>query len=280
MKAPFSTREGYRACGIPIVVREEAPNELRGAILSLAELVGLSQSEIRKQICTALLRKPDQNNWSESYISDEVLDLMDAAEWYRVYDIAEQIYSSIKSDRLKSTSTADYFAKRLNDFMIENGIGWKLENGQIERRLSENFSKVILDSPQVLIESGFQRASNEMREAVDDILRRPSDITGAIQHSTAALEAVAREVTGKPNLKLGALSSRLDLPKPLDVAVQKLWGYASEYARHGREGLSSSHIDAELFVRVASALCDFLVQRTKNKNDSLEASSSDDDLPF
>jgi hypothetical protein len=60
---------------------------------------------------------------------------------------------------------------------------------------------------------------------------------------------------------LGALVPKLDLPKPLDVAVEKLWGFASDRARHLREGKNVSADEAELVVSVACAVCAFLAKR-------------------
>ena len=102
----------------------------------------------------------------------------------------------------------------------------------------------------------------EMREALKDISRRPEpDRTGAIQHAMAALEATAREVTGKPKPTLGKLIPELDLPKPLDTAVEKLWGYACDHARHGKEGRTVGTDETELLVSVACAVCTFLTKR-------------------
>ena len=101
-----------------------------------------------------------------------------------------------------------------------------------------------------------------MREALRDISRRPEpDITGSIQHAMAALEATAREVTGQSNPTLGKLVPMLNLPAPLDQAVHKLWGYASERGRHIREQELVDHSEAELIVAIAGALCAFLAQR-------------------
>ena len=95
-----------------------------------------------------------------------------------------------------------------------------------------------------------------------DISRRPEpDITGAVQHAMAALEATAREVAGQPNPTLGKLVPELDLPAPLDRAVHKLWGYASEHGRHIREGQTVEHAEAELIVTVSGTLCAFLTHR-------------------
>ena len=187
---------------------------------------------------------------------------MENAKWYKVYDIAEALYRKLATNGTWDTQPASEFERRLNDFLLENGIGWELRDGQITHRGSEAFSKSTHEVPIRLEESGFQRAANEMREALGDISRRPQrDITGAIQHSMAALEATAREVTGQPNPTLGKLVPMLDLPTPLDQAVHKLWGYASDRGRHIREQQVVDPADAELIVTVAGSLCAFLAQR-------------------
>ena len=58
MTERFSDREGHRPPPAPITIRQDAPSELRGAILVLAEEAGLSPSAMRKVICQVLLVKP------------------------------------------------------------------------------------------------------------------------------------------------------------------------------------------------------------------------------
>ncbi len=262
MRERFSTRQGYRPPVAPITVREDAPSKLRGAILVLAKEAGMSPCAMRNVICEVLLVKPDPNNWSEyPNIWNEVDWLMEDAAWYRVYDIAEALYAQLRRNRHGATATAT-FAQRLNDFLVENGIGWELRDGQIVHRGSEVFSKTTHDVPRTLEASGFQSAANEMREALGDISRRPEpDITGAIQHAMAALEATAREVAGQRNPTLGKLVPMLNLPPPLDHAVHKLWGYASNRGRHLREGQTFDAKEAELIVTVSGSLCAFLAPR-------------------
>jgi hypothetical protein len=76
-------------------------------------------------------------------------------------------------------------------------------------------------------------------------------VTGAIQHACAAMEATARDLAGDSKATFGQLVKRLDLPKPLDTAAEKLWGYASNNARHGLEGQQVDTPEAELVVSVA-----------------------------
>jgi hypothetical protein len=48
------------------------------------------------------------------------------------------------------------------------------------------------------------------------------------------------------------------------VAVEKLWGFASDRARHLREGKNVSGDEAELVVSVACAVCAFLGKRPED----------------
>ena len=79
-----------------------------------------------------------------------------------------------------------------------------------------------------------------------------------------ALEATARDITGQSNPTFGKLVSTLNLPKPFDTAIEKLWGYSSEYARHIREGRTVNTDEAEFFVSVAAATCTFLTKRNSS----------------
>ena len=271
MTERFSDRQGYRPPAAQITIRKDAPSELRGAIPLIAEDAGMMPSDIRRVICRVLLKVPDRGNWTEyPNIWEEVVQLMEDAQWHEIYDIAEALYAALvpHPDKTalhgwdKAHQSADEFERRLNGFLVENGIGWELRERQITHRGSEAFARSTHEVPDRLEESGFQRAANEMREALRGLSRRPEpDITGAVQHAMAALEATAREVTGQPNPTLGELVPRLGLPAPLDQAVKKLWGYASEYARHIREGQAVDHAEAELVVAVAGALCAFLADR-------------------
>lgn len=260
MTERFSDRNDYRPSPSKITVREDAPPALRGAIPMIAEGAGMGPSTIRDMLCRVLLVQPDRDNWSDPNVRNEVAWLIENAHWFKVYDIAEGLYAELA--RAWDHAPAEEFERRLNDFLVEHGIGWELRDGAITHRGSEAFAKSTHEATELLDGSGFRRAANEMREALRDISRRPdADITGAIQHAMAALEATAREVTDMPNATLGQLVPRLGLPAPLDGALHKLWGYASDRARHIREHQNVDHAEAELLVTIAGSLCTFLAQR-------------------
>lgn len=220
----------------------------------------MTPTVMREAICCVLLIPPDQYNWSDyPNIWEEVNTLIDGCEWFKVYDIAEALYSAFRG---QYAGTAALFEERLNDYFREHGIGWQMVDGEIVYRGSDTFADATQEAASVLAQTGRSTAASEIHEALADISRRPEpDITGAIQHVIAALECTARDVTGEPNLTLGRLVPRLQLTPPLDSAIAKLWGYASERARHIREGHRVMPAEAELVVIVACAVCTFLAKR-------------------
>lgn len=260
----FSRRFGYRGSESEITIRENAPPDLRSAIVMLAENLGLTPGNMRLGVCSVLLKAPDPNNWSDyPNVFNEVQDLVGSCPWHRVYDVAEEFYQRLDHS---TPEKGHEFEDRLNEFFIENGIGWEMKQGKIVARGSEAFSAVPKQAIQALEEAGRQTAGREIHEAIQDLSRRPHpDVTGSIQHAMAALECVARDITGQQKT-LGKLISdhrdKLNLPRPLDEAVEKLWGYASEAGRHLREGRDPRFEDAELVVTVAAAVSLYL---TKNR---------------
>ena len=258
-ESSFSRRHGYGQDDIEITIREDAPDVTRPAIPIIAEESGMTPSVIRSIIVRVLLVRPDPSNWSEyPNVWDDVLSLITDCFWNRVYDIAELIHASFAPGY---PERARGFEDRLNQCFWENSIVWEMQNGKVIFR-DEALSDATKNAVASLEHAVRERAANEIREALRDISRRPEpDLTGSIQHSIAALESTARDVTGKPNRTLGQLVPHLELPVPRNTAVDKLWAYASDRARHVREGLTVDPSEAVLIVSVACAVCTFLSQR-------------------
>ncbi|MBX3182884.1 MAG: hypothetical protein KIT72_18175 [Polyangiaceae bacterium] len=258
----FSRRYGYSGQVAPITVREEAPEALRHAVVQIAAEEGLSEpSAQRTIICRTLRVFPDGSNWSEPNVASEVEDRITTCTWYRVYDISETFYVEVAR-----AGRGGSFESKLNDVLYEQGIGWKMEHGLIVYRGDQPFEHAVKSAHQVLQRAGRSAAQSEIEEALRDLSRRPTpDRTGAIQHSMAALECVARDISGDPKQTLGALlknyRTTLAIPRPLDSAVEKAWGYASEVGRHLQEGREPSAEDAELVTAVCAAVVTYLVKR-------------------
>lgn len=265
----FSRRHGYSGRAAPITVREDAPEALRHAVVQIAAEEGFSApSDQRAQICRVLRVLPDRNNWSDPNVAGEVENLITTCEWYRVYDIAEAFCAEAsQSQHLGSRrGSASEFEAKLNEVLCEQGIGWKMERGQVVYRGDEPFEQAVAGARQALLQSNRSTAKNEVSEALSDLSRRPNpDRTGAIQHSMAALECVARDISGDPKQTLGALlknhGTTLAIPRPLDAAVEKAWGYASEVGRHLQEGREPSAEEAELVTTVCAAVVTYLVKK-------------------
>ena len=136
-KTPFSERLGFKPQQEPeITVRLDAPNELRGVVILLADKFGLSPEPLREIICQVLLVRPNRSNWSEyPNIDDENHQLLDGATWYKVYDVIEAVSTHLK--KIKGSVESEAFASRLNSYFIEQGIGWKLTDGYLEARNPE-----------------------------------------------------------------------------------------------------------------------------------------------
>lgn len=267
----FSSRHGYSGQAALITVREDAPEALRHAVVQIAAEEGFpAPSDQRAVICRVLRVLPDRNSWSEyPNIAGEVEHLVSTCAWYRVYDIAEAFYADVAASqggfRTRSGSAAD-FESKLNEIVYELGIGWKMERGRFVYRGDQPFEQAVASAQTMLGLSGRATAENEVTEALRDLSRRPhSDRTGAIQHSMAALECVARDICGDPKQTLGALmknyGDKLAIPRPLDAAVEKAWGYASEVGRHLQEGREPSPEEAELVTTISAAVVTYLVKK-------------------
>lgn len=256
----FSKRHGYhRLTEVEITVREDAPHQMRGVLVQVAYDAGLRPKTLRPIVCKVLRARPNDDNWSEyPNIDTEIRNLLDECAWYRVYDVIEAIASHVPEPAKFETEISEYF--------VERGIGWKLANAVLTVRGPQTLERSLAEAGDALNIAGLPTAANELREAVSDLSRRPTpDITGAIQHAMASLECVARSVCGDEKATLGEVIKRHSdlIPRPLDEAITKLWGFASENARHIREGHESTYAEAELVVAVAAATGNYLARKNE-----------------
>lgn len=259
----FSKRHGFSSVDeVEITVREDAPEDLRGYLIQHAYEHNLKPSTLRDLECKSLKRLPDKDNWSEyPNVNNEVTNLILECRWYKVYDIIERICAYLGETAYREVYES--FESELNEYFVEHGIGWKIVDGVIEYRGAEAFEVVVKAAQSTEREAGLVTASKELHQAISDLSRMPSpDVTGAIQHAMASLECVAREVTGDRKANLGDIMKRHGaiIPEPLDQAVIKAWGYASENGRHIREGREPSSNEAELIVGLSASLGNYLVK--------------------
>ena len=264
----FAERQGLSPEAAPITVRHEAPRDLRGLLIDFAYDGRLLPQQVRLIVCKVLLTRPNEDNWSAfPNVDEEVRKLLDECDWFEVYDIIEALYSSLASTAANAQlgeprdRCHDRFAAKINEFFAKKGVGWQLIDGRIEVRGPETFEIAVRHAVSKLEDGGLHTAAQEIHEALRDLARRPTaDVTGAIQHAMAATECVAREAANNPNATLGQILCRHPglVPPPLDEGLKKIWGYASETARHLREGRMPSYEEAELVVTVSAGIVTYL----------------------
>lgn len=260
MKERFTKRIGISLESKPIVVRYDAPTELRYFLSNLLlQLNPRTLKGLRQVVCATVMMSPDPSNWGENdYMKSEIQDLIAQCDWYRVYELIETAY-----ERIIPVESRQEYEDIINEFFMANGIGWKMEKGEIMVRGEDSFERDISSAKELLSEAGLETSSGEIKEAIWDLSRVPDpDITGAVQHAGAALECVAREVAGSKDT-LGALIKAHPeiVPAPINDVVSKLFGYASEKGRHLKEGILPSFEEAELLVHLSVSLCSYLTKK-------------------
>jgi len=256
----FSRRHRIAPADVPIMIRDEAPHWLRDFIVTEALSSGMSVSQLRDTLCSRLLESPNPDNWSDRNKERETRDLLNNADWFLVYDCIEDIAVWLH----RYSQQFDTFSLKLNEALMRKGVGWQLINTSVETRGEEVFEAAVRTAIDLASKTVKPVAAKELHEALHDLSRRPeADLTGAIQHAMAALECVARDVTGDVNATLGALLKKHPgiLPPALDDALSKIWGFASDRARHLRENQPPAIEEANLIVGLAGTLATYLLMK-------------------
>lgn len=270
----FSVRQGHKISEKEIIIRDDAPEELREFVIQCLYDLGLQPNFLRSILCKVLRVFPDRDNFSKSNIEAEVEARILHCEWFDVYDFIEAMWDAIQLNQREE------FTNELNEYFVESGIGWKIDYGLIQTRGDKNFEITLTNVTHILESAKLITANTEIKEALADLSRRPKpDITGSIQHSLACLECLCREAIGDHRATLGDLMKKANgiIPKPLDSAIAKIWGYTSEQGRHLREGRIPEYLEAELVVELSAAISSYLGKKlggtSHEKND-------EDELPF
>jgi len=248
----FSERNNLSSAEAPITIRHDAPIALRQAIWAFAQQVYVNPLSLA-EIINREIPNPNFNpRLPVVLLAEQAFHLCD---WFKVYDIAERIYGYLAQSNARAD--ASIFESHLNSFFRSQGIGWQMVDGEIEVRGEESIEQVIHGAITTL---GNTTAGNELHEAIRDLSRRPEpDITGAMQHSGAAIECLARDLANSTDTLGSIIANHPTLfPPPLDDACKKIWGYVSEQGRHLREGRVPSFNEAMLVVGLIAALSTYL----------------------
>lgn len=249
----FSERNNLRTTNIPIVIRNDAEYSFRMWLISLAKRVGLNVRTILNIICQCTYQGED-GNWGDEFRENEAKEKLGNTAWYYVYDVVESLYNCIAN-----ASKKQEYESEINAYFQTNGYGWKFENGQVLFRGNEIEEQAFTNAVQSL--STNQTAQSELKLARDDLSKRPTaDTTGAVHHAMAAVECLCRDKFNAQSQTLGAIiqRNRSAFVRPIDDILEKLWGFASNHARHVQTGGAASEEDAELVLNLCSSLITYL----------------------
>lgn len=259
MKERFSKRMGLQPIAAEITIRNDAPEEFRRYLFFVMLKYCLGLKKIREIVCVVTKQSPDSNNWGENdFMKSEIEEKIATCPWPYVYDLIESFY-----ERLNNAEKKD-FSDDVNEYFLVHGIGWKINEGTIEYRGEDIFEDDLKSAQEALEEHHLDDSKREIVEAIKDMSRKPEpDITGAIQHSMAALECVSWKISGDEKNTLGSLISKHPelVPSPLNEAIKKIWGFSSEQGRLLQEGRVPKIEEAELMMHLSASICSYLAKK-------------------
>ena len=262
----FSKRFNIPIENKEIVIRYEVTDDMRSYVYLIMKNQGIGLKKIREIVCRTIKRAPDQNQYTENdYMDYEIQKYFMSCPWNRIYDIIENFSRELPKTKLPS------FENDINDYFYENGIGWKLENCELLSRGDDAFEYAVQSLGGVLGDDK-QTTKSEIVKAIKCLsIREEPDLTGAVQHSMAALECLSRHITGGKET-LGELIKKNPhfLPPALGEGIRKLYGFASNNGRHLLEGKEPEFGETELIVHLSAALCTYLGNKLSKRNDEIE----------
>lgn len=235
---------------------------------------------MRRVICRRLVIEPDPGNWSERPdVWYEAKSLMSTCEWFRVFDIAEDLYQAIDvaarpgpvdsevwtglraARQVLEDDVATKFEVEVNEVLASEGIAWLMKDGVVVRFGLEGTSSLVGTSTEVLQGVGLATAAEAISGALAALSDRPiPDTIGAVHKSMAALESALRTYSSDEKPTLGELLKKYkdEFPAPLGTVLEKTWGFASEHGRHLQEGGVAEFEEAELVVGLAASASTYL----------------------
>ena len=247
LKIPVNNKE--------ITIRYNVTDDMRSYLYLVMKDQGIRLNQIRSIVCKTIKKAPDPDQYTENdFMESEIKEHIMSCPWNRIYDIIENFVKELPKEKRVS------FENEINDYFYENGIGWKLENGILLSRGDDAFEYAI-DSVQNVLGENEQTTKSEIEKAIFCLsIREKPDLTGAVQHSMAALECLARYITGCTNETLSEVINKHPklLPAPLGESVKKIYGFASNNGRHLLEGKEPAFEEVQLIVHMSAALCGYL----------------------
>lgn len=275
MNDRFSDRQNVDINSVAIEVRNDAPADLRTALVKISLAIGLSATTLRERLELELAEDLGED-WGYEFIVSACRSATKRCDWPCVYDAIEGIYEEFgsqefvgDSDPDEITESQEKFSRKINQIFHRKGIGWSLSGGKIVFRGEELFEDNLGALDGELAKTNLTRAHSAFSASREFLSERPEPkIEDAVRNSFACLEAVCREIckreTGSekvPN-SLPPILKKIGVNPPLDDVVAKSYGFASNTARHLDESKSISLEEAELVIGLMASVTSFLLKQS------------------
>jgi hypothetical protein len=254
----FSVRQGIEPQPSPAA--DEVPKSVRYFVARYLQNQYARWPHEAGQILADFLHEPSVVNMFHNPYNAAVWTKMhgfiESFKWWEFYDFVEMVYIRQPEDYKR-----DQYVEELNAALADQNVCYRMDyRGHIVYRGSESFETAVRTARSVLNEAGKGTAKDEIHKALEDLNRRPPDLTGAVHHAMSALECVANDVCGESGKTLGDIIKKNPerFPQPLGDAVSKLYGYASNHGRHISEGGEPNRKEVELIVGIASSVATYL----------------------
>jgi hypothetical protein len=265
---PFSRRYGFRHITENLVY-DAISERIRTGLLQILREIAIritdGPSVLRRWVCYSLREK----RWSSSFPAwDQVEKLIYRCKWYEFFDVCEEMYRYLENPRMDNVMAGPTFETQLNQVLSEEGSGYRMFNGLIERMSTPFADKQIHEVRQLLRDARFEGPNMHFEKAIAFLNQRPSaDTENCIKEAASALESIGKILSGETKESFGAIYKKHfkdQIPKPLNLIFENFWGYAS-----GEGGIRHASIDgtrvpveeAEFCLVQAASMIRYLIQK-------------------
>ena len=200
-----------------------------------------------------------------SFLNDININIQErynAMQWYEIYDFIEYI-SEIYPIEKRNIN----FKKSINEVLKSEMSAYRFVDNYITPIIDE----VEIQEVEEALEIEYNGAKRHLSNALELLSDRENpDYPNSIKESISAVEAVAKEITGKDtDLSKCLKAMDLDLNKQFKTAMDNMYGWTckEDGIRHGHTGeeLKTSFEEAKYMLVTCSAFVNYMIAKKGQK---------------
>lgn len=206
----------------------------------------------------------------------QLSSIIKTCEWYEFYDLCDVTYryycetpSLVSMITRKKDTTIDKFTLELNNLLENEGMGYTIRNGQIERIGAAFTDQEIAKARILLGEPAFVGPEEQFEKAIGFLNQRPdADPLNCIKEAVGAVEGVAKILTGDHTADLKKIIQKITangmIPKPLNQTFEKVYAYRGNLpgVAHGQvEKANASIEEAEFTLGMCGSMIIYLAKK-------------------